>query len=156
MSTGNLCHGWSGDFWWGRRLCILQDASLRLQNANATIIQSVLWFFETKIRHLWCLQKYKKISNGYIGSRCVDTHLSWLVYLSSVQASLTFDIYPTHYGCKCIRLPILLDDSAEADNPVPSLWLWSLKMDFDASVRDVCTNLRNANCQNQFHEYTLA
>ena len=71
------------------------------------IIQSVLWFFETKIRHLWCLQKYKKISNGYIGSWCVDTHLSWLVYLSSVQASLTTDIYPTHYGCRCILLPIV-------------------------------------------------
>ena len=28
-------------------------------------------------------------------------------------------------------------------------------MDFDASVKDVCTNLRNANCQNQFFEYTL-
>ena len=34
-------------------------------------------------------------------------HLSWLVYLSSVQASLTSDIYPTHYGCKCILLPIV-------------------------------------------------
>ena len=71
------------------------------------IIQSVLWFFETKIRHLWCLQKYKKISNGYIGSWCVDTHLSWLVYLSFVQASLTSDIYPIHYGCRCILLPIV-------------------------------------------------
>ena len=34
-------------------------------------------------------------------------HLSWLVYLSSVQASLTSDIYPTHYGCKCILLSIV-------------------------------------------------
>ena len=56
----------------------------------------------------------------YIGSRCVDTHLSWLVYLSSVQASLTANSYPTHYGCLSILLPILLDDSAEADNLVPS------------------------------------
>ena len=71
------------------------------------IIQSVLWLFETKIRHLWCLQKYLKIGNGYIGSRCVDTHLWWLVYLSSVQASLTSDNYPIHYGCKCILLPIV-------------------------------------------------
>ena len=97
----------------------------------------------------------KKCSLKYIGSRCVDTHLSWLVYLSSVQASLTAYSYPTHYGCLSILLPILLDDSTEADNPVPSLRLWSLKMDFDASVKDVCTNLRNANCQNQFYEYTL-
>ena len=82
------------------------------------IIQSVLWFFETKIRHLWCLQKYKKISNGYIGSWCVDTHLSWLVYLSSVQASLTSDIYPIHYGCRCILLPIVFKWSQplKADN----------------------------------------
>ena len=34
-------------------------------------------------------------------------HLSWLVYLSSVQANLTSDSYPTHYGCKCILLPIV-------------------------------------------------
>ena len=34
-------------------------------------------------------------------------HLSRLVYLSSVQASLTSDNYPIHYGCKCILLPIV-------------------------------------------------
>ena len=34
-------------------------------------------------------------------------HLSWQVYLSSIQASLTSDNYPTHYGCKCILLPII-------------------------------------------------
>ena len=35
------------------------------------------------------------------------THLLWIVYLSSVQACLTSDNYPTHYGCKCILLPII-------------------------------------------------
>ena len=35
-------------------------------------------------------------------------HLSCIVYLSFVQASLTSDIYPIHYGCRCILLPINL------------------------------------------------
>ena len=72
----------------------------------------------------------------YIGSRCVDTHLPWLVYLSSVQASLTADIYPTHYGCKCILLPIIIKWSQpKADNHWNQPKGWIYWMVFDIRVR---------------------
>jgi hypothetical protein len=55
------------------------------------------------------------------------THLLWIVYLSSVQASLTSDNYPTHYGCKCILLPIIfLWLQQIAANHRKSAWLNTL------------------------------
>ena len=122
------------------------------------IIQSVLWFFETKIRHLWCLQKYLKIGNGYIGSRCVNTHLSWLVYLSSVQASLTSDIYPTHYGCKCILLPIIfkwLQPMADDHRNQPKGWTHWMVFDRCVIIYTSTVYAFGGYVKNISYEYTL-
>ena len=45
--------------------------------------------------------------------------------------------------------------TAEAADHCPQPKAEYNEIDFDASVKDVCTNLRKANCQNQFYEYTL-
>ena len=84
---------------------------------------------------------YKNIkkSNGYIGSWCVDTHLSWLVYLSSVQASLTSDNYPTHYGCKCILLPIIFK------------WLQP-KAKYNGGFLIICVFANCSICQRHMHQ----
>ena len=63
-------------------------------------------------------------------------HLSWLVYLSSVQASLTSYSYPIHYGCRCILLPIIFKWSQpKADNHWNQPRGWIRWMVFDIRVR---------------------
>lgn len=47
-------------------------------------------------------------SKGILVVDVAMRHLSWIGYLSFVQASLTSDIYPIHCGCKCILLPIVI------------------------------------------------
>ena len=78
-------------------------------------------------------------SRGILVVDVAIRHLSWLVYLSPVQASLTAYSYPTHYGCKCILLPIIFK------------WLQP-KAKYNGGFLIICVFANCSICQRHMHQ----